>query len=246
MILRLYLTGVEWNTLYSRSFEPDSNDESPLLPQHIRACGNLFHSRDSTAVEQAYTMETEDGLWVYMFFESFAVVLLASKDEKTAGLASRMLSLGKAMIKSIGDIIDFWRGDMSSLGDLDVLVGRYVELDLSRPDEDMIEAIDGLVNEAMENPQIAFVGVLDLTGQMIRGNLPEVYLSQVERAVLKGGVEPVMDIVPTRIHVRDYILQVHRTSTLAVVVAAQTDSSNMTAIKLAGDIAYALDKALSN
>ncbi|UCE10017.1 MAG: hypothetical protein JSW61_13760 [Candidatus Thorarchaeota archaeon] len=246
MILRAYLAGNEWSTLYGRSFEENLDSEYPPLPSHIRACGSLFHSRDSTSVEQVYTMETEDGLWAYMFFESFAVILLASKDENKTVLSSRMLSLGKAIIKSMGDVINFWNGDLTSLGDIDALVARYVELDLTRPNEDVIEVIEGLVNWVMENPEVAYAGVLDVSGRMIRGNLPEAYIPQVERVVLEGGVGVAMDIVPTRIHVKDHILQVFRINTLAVVVAAQSDSSNMTAIKLASEMAYTLNEALSN
>jgi hypothetical protein len=246
MILRAYLAGNGWSTLYGKSFEEDPGSESPPLPSHVRACGSLFHSRNSTAVEQAYSMETEDGLWTFMFFESFAIVLLASKEEDKTALGSRMLSLGKAIIKSMGDVIDFWNGDMTSLSDLDALVARYVELDLTMPDEDTIEVIEGLVNWVMENPQVAYAGVLDVGGRMIRGNLPEAYIPHVERAVLEGGVGPVMDVVPTRIHVKDHVLQVFRISTLAVVVASQSDSSNMTAIKLAGEMAYTLNEALTN
>jgi predicted acyltransferase len=63
------------------SFEHDASEHTTSMPPHVRACVTLFSSRESTAHGRAYTLEQDDLVWVYMFFEMFAVVVLTTKGE---------------------------------------------------------------------------------------------------------------------------------------------------------------------
>ncbi|MEE9540231.1 MAG: hypothetical protein V3V85_01910, partial [Candidatus Thorarchaeota archaeon] len=94
MILQVFLLRRDVGEhLYGMSFEHDVSEHITSMPPHIRACVTLFGSRESTAHDRAYTLEQDDLIWVYVFFEMFAVVVSTTEDEDIPRLRKRMFPL---------------------------------------------------------------------------------------------------------------------------------------------------------
>ncbi|MCK4484774.1 MAG: hypothetical protein KAU89_08110, partial [Candidatus Thorarchaeota archaeon] len=149
------------------------------MPPHIRACVTLFGSRESTAHGRAYTLEQDDLVWVYLFFEMFAVVVLTTKGENIPRLQKRMLSLGKAFSKSYGYIIASWSGDMGDIEGVGALVERYMQLDLDLG-TDIQSKIESLVNTILENYDVAYAGVFDAGGDLLSGDIPDSHIQSIQ------------------------------------------------------------------
>jgi hypothetical protein len=134
---------------------------------------------------------------------------------------------------------------MSDLVDVNTLIDNYVSLDLSQPSVKLFKVIDRLVNKALKQPEIAIVGVFDSEGEMLRGNVPDVYLFRIQVEISQGVIKPVMDIAPSTISSGDHTLQMLKVHSLTIVVASQPGESNLHAVSTVGEIAHTLNDKMS-
>ncbi len=242
----LYIVTSDGDSLYSRSFEEGSDIETKKLPTFVRNSVVLFHSRSSTSSERVYTLEYEESLWAYAFFQSFVLVAHSSQGRHIAPMKNMMLALGRNLMSQYGDTIRSWSGSMSDIVDLDSLVDEYTSVSLADPGEALLSSIDKLVDSAMEHPEISFVGVFDSSGKMLRGNVPESHLFRLEVEISQGSIKPIMDIVPTSVSSGEHKVQMLRVNMLTVAVAAAPSESNLHAVSLVGELAYSLNELLSS
>ncbi len=245
MIRYIYIIKKDGDPIYGRSFEDDVCINLGTLPSYVRNSVVMMHSSSSMSYERVYTLEFNDSIWVYSFFHSFALVSLASTDESMSKLKNIMSSLGRALAYKFGDLIESWSGSMSEIVDVNSLIDNYLALDFTRPSRKILKTIDGLVNKALKQPEIAFVGIFDSEGEMISGTVPDLYLFRIQVEISQGVIKPVMDIVPSAIKSGDHTLQMFNVNSLTVVVASQPGESNLHAVSTAGDIAHALNEKMS-
>jgi len=233
------------NPLYGRSIEDDACIDLDSLPSLVRNLVAMMQSSSSTSSDRVYTLEMDDCVWAYSFFQSFALVSMASRDQSISQLKNIMLSLGRAIVHQYGEIIETWSGSMSDIVDVDTLIDNYVTLDLNRPSSKIMKLIERLVNKALKQPEIAFVGVFDSEGDLLRGNVPEVYLFRIQVEISQGVIKPVMDIAPSTISAGDHILQMLKVNSLTTVVASQPGESNLHAVSTVSEIAHTLNEKMS-
>jgi hypothetical protein len=240
MIRNLYIVKSDGDPLYSRSFEEDNAADMNALPLFVRNSVTLFHSRSSTSSERVYTLEHEDSVWAYVFFDSFVVVSLSSKDIKMNDLKNVMLSIGRHLALKFGDMITSWSGSMSEIIDIDELIDQYLSVNLGPPSKKLQKKIERLIHKTLLKPEIAFAGIFDSNGKLIEGNIPETHLFRIEVEISHGSITPVMDIVPTSVNSGDYKLQMLRVNSLTVVAASQENESTMRAVAVVSEIANKL------
>jgi hypothetical protein len=187
----------------------------------------------------------DDSIWAYSFFHSFALVSMASKDQSISQLKNIMISLGRAIEHQYREIIETWSGNMSDIVDVNTLIDNYVALDLNRPSKKILKLIERLVHKALKQPEIAFAGVFDSEGELLHGNVPEVYFFRIQVEIAQGVIKPIMDIAPSTISAGNHVLQMLKVNALTVVVASQPSESNLHAVSLVSEIAHKLDKKMS-
>jgi hypothetical protein len=192
-----------------------------------------------------YILELEDCIWSYSFFPSFALVSVATNEQSLTQLKNIMQSLGRAIEEEFEGIINSWNGSMSDITDINSLIDNYLSVDLNRPSKKILKTIEHLVDKALKQPEIAFVGVFDSEGELLKGNVPEVYLFRVQVEISQGVISPVMDIAPSAVSAGDHVLQMLRAHSLTVVVASQPTESNLHAVSTASEIAHSLYEKLT-
>ncbi|MHA2024675.1 MAG: hypothetical protein ACW98U_02145 [Candidatus Thorarchaeota archaeon] len=245
MIHCVYMVRNDGEPLYGRSIEDDVCIDAQMLPSVVRNSVAMMQSTTSTSVDRVYILEMEDCIWAYAFFHTFALVSLTSKDQSISQLKNIMSSLGQAIASEYGELIDTWSGSMSDIVDVNVLIDNYVALDLNQPSSKILKTIERLVTKALKQPEIAIVGVFDSEGELLRGNVPEVYLFRIQVEISQGVIKPVMDIAPSTISSGDHMLQMLQVNSLTVVVASQPGESNLHAVSTVGEIAHTLNEKLS-
>jgi hypothetical protein len=231
--------------LYGRSIDDDTCIDADSLPSLVRSAILMMQSSSSTSPDRVYILELDDCIWAYSFFHSFALVSKTSQEQSISQLKNIMSSLGRAVAHRYSELIETWSGSMSEIVDMNKLIDNYVSLDLNRPSSKMLKVIDRLVNKALKQPEIAIVGVFDSEGEMLRGNVPEVYLFRIQVEISQGVIKPVMDIAPSTIRSGDHVLQMLKAYSLTIVVASQPGESNLHAISTVGDIAHTLNEKMS-
>ncbi|MGY5870894.1 MAG: hypothetical protein RTV72_01475 [Candidatus Thorarchaeota archaeon] len=240
MIRQLYIVKSDGEPLYCRSFEEDSIVDQSSLPLFVRNSVTLFHARSSTSSERVYTLEHEELVWAYAFFHSFALVSLSEISETSTDMKNVMLSMGRSISHRFGEMITSWSGSMSEIVDIDELIDQYISVNIGPPTKKLMKKIEKQVDKALLKPEIAFVGIFDGNGKMIRGNVPEGHLFRIEVEISQGMIKPVIDIAPTSVNSGEYKLQMLRVNALTVVVAAQATESTLRAIAVVGEIAHIL------
>ncbi|MFW9768533.1 MAG: hypothetical protein ACFFF9_11205 [Candidatus Thorarchaeota archaeon] len=245
MILCVYVVRNDGEPLYGRSITDDSCIDINMLPSLVRNSVAMMQSSSSTSPERVYILEMDDCVWAYSFFHTFALVSMSSIDQSISQLKNIMSSLGRAIAYQYGELIETWSGSMSDIVDINKLIDNYVSLDLNQPSSEILKAIERLVNKALKQPEIAIVGVFDSEGELLRGNVPEVYLFRIQVEISQGVIKPVIDIVPSTIRSGDHVLQMLKVHSLTVVVASQPGESNLHAVSTVGEIAHALDEKMS-
>ena len=245
MIRCVYMVKNDGDPLYGRSIESDACIDLSSLPSLVRNSVAMMQSSARTTSDRVYTLEMNDCIWAYSFFHSFALVSMASSDQSISQLKNIMLSLGRAIDHQFGDILETWSGSMSDIVDVNTLVDNYVALDLNRPSSKILNQIERLVNKALKQPKIAFVGVFDSEGELLRGNVPEVYLFRIQVEISQGVIKPVMDIAPSTISAGDHVLHMLQVNSLTIVVASQPSESNLHAVSTVGEIAFTLNEKMS-
>jgi len=226
------------------SYEHDVSEHITSMPHHIKACVTLFGSRESTAHDRAYTLEQDDLVWVYVFFEMFAVVVSTTKDEDIPPLRKRMFSLGKAFAKSYGHIVASWSGNMGDIEGVDMLVEQYMRLNLDLG-SDILSKIESLVNTILENYDIAYAGVFDAGGNLLSGDIPDSHIQSIQDEVSVAGIDSGVELMPHAIEIQGHSVQMLRVSSLSIAVAAYRDESRMAASKAVSEIAQALHEAMN-
>jgi len=226
------------------SFEHEVSEHTTSMPPHIKACVTLFGSRESTAYGRAYTLEVDNLVWIYMFFELFAVMVLATEGENIPRLQKRMLSLGKAFSNSYGHIMASWSGDMSDIEGVGALVEQYMRLDLDLG-TDTLSKIETLVNTILENYDVAYAGVFDAGGDLLSGDIPDNHIQSIQAEISIAGINSGVEIMPRAIEIQGHSVQMLRVSSLSIAVAAYRDESRMAAAKAVSEIAQALHEAMN-
>jgi hypothetical protein len=245
MIHCLYIVTIDGDPLYAKSFDEDRCIDTKNLPTFVRNSVVLFHTSSSTSSERVYTMEHEGSVWAYAFFHSFALVAHSESGLHIAPMKNMMLALGRSLMNQYGHIINSWSGSMSEIRDLDCLIDEYAKVDLTTPNESLLNSIGELIHTAMERQEISFIGVFDSSGKMLRGNVPESHLFRLEVEISQGTIKPVADIVPTSVSSGAHKVQMLRVSSLTIAVAADPSESTLHAVSLAGELAYSINELLS-
>jgi hypothetical protein len=244
LILGAYVLRGTGERLYGVHYENEDRKLDLDLPPHVTACVTLFHSRDSTILGQPYTLEQNDFVWVYSFFDSFVIVLRTTPDEDLPSLARRMVALGRELVTSFGNVLKIWSGNMGEIEGMDTLVDKFVKLDLESSDE-MLPIIDSILNDAFSSHDLAYAGVIDASGMMVAGNIPENHVSLIQGELVHEAVKPSTDIVPMAIEVMGYDVQILRVHSLTVVAAPHKDGSKVSAKTAASEIAQTLSESFS-
>ena len=244
MILGAYVLRGTGEKLYGVSYKNAERMLDLNLPPHVTACVTLFHSRESTVLGQPYTLEQNDFLWVYAFFDSFVIVFRTTQDEDLSSLSRRMVALGRELASTLGSVLKIWSGNMGEIEGMDDLVDKYVKLDLESSDE-MLPVIDSILNEAFSNHDLAYAGVIDASGDMLAGNIPENHLSVIQGELIHEAVKPSTDIVPMAMDVLGYDVQILRVHSLTVVAAPHKDGSKLGAKTAVSEIAQTLSESFS-
>jgi len=245
MIHCVYMVKNDGEPLYGRSIVDDVCIDANLLPSLVRNSVSMMQSSSRTSPDRVYILELDDSIWAYSFYDAFALVSQASGDQSLSKLKNIMSSLGRAIAYQFGDLIETWSGSMSDIVDMNTMIDNYVSLDLDQPSTKVIKVIERLVNKALKQPEIAIVGVFDSEGEMLRGNVPDVYLFRIQVEISQGVIKPVMDIVPSTINSGNHVLQMLKVHSLTVVVASQPGESNLHAVSVVGEIAHTLDEKMS-
>ncbi len=244
MILGAFILRGTGEKLYGVYYENDERWTDLELPPHVTACVTLFHSRESTILGQPYTLEQNGYLWVYTFFDSFAIVLRTTHDEDLSSLSRRMVALGRELASSFGSVLKIWSGNLGEIEGIDDLVDKFVKLDLESSDE-MLPLIDSILNDAFSNHELAYAGIIDATGVMLGGNIPDNHLSVIQGELVHEAVKPSTDIVPMAIDVLGYDVQILRVHSLTVVAAPHKDGSRVGAKTATSEIAQTLSESFS-
>lgn len=230
--------------LYGRSIENDVCVDLNSIPSLVRNAVAMMQSSSSTSSERVYTLEMNDCIWAYSFYNSFALVSQSSTQQSIPQLKNIMSSLGRAIVHQFGEIIETWSGSMSEIVDLNSLIDKYVSIDFDQPSKKILNVIEKLVNKSLKQPEIAFVGIFDSEGVLISGNVPELYLFRIQVEISQGVIKPMIDIVPSKINAGDHTLQMLKVNSITVVVASQPGESNLHAVSMVGEIAHSLNEVL--
>lgn len=244
MIRCVYMVKNGGDPLYGRSFEEGACIDLASLPSYVRNSVAMMQSSSSTSSERVYTLELEDCVWSYSFFPSFALVSMASKEQSLTQLKNLMQSLGRAIAHEYGTLIDSWSGSMSEIADINALIDNYLSVSLELPSTKILKLIERLVNKALKQPEIAFAGVFDAEGNLLKGNVPEVYMFRIQVEISQGVITPVMDIAPSAVTSGDHLLQMLKVYSLTVVVASQPTESNLHAVSTVSEIANSLHEKM--
>jgi len=245
MIRCIYLVNKGGDSLYGRSFEDDACVDLTALPSYIRNSVVMMQSSTSTSSDRVYTLELNDSIWSYSFFPSFALVSLTSVEQSLTQLKNLMQSLGYAIAHEFGALIDSWNGSMSDIADINALIDTYLSVSLDSPSTNTIKLIERLVDKALKKPEISFVGVFDAEGNLVKGNVPDIYMFRIQVEISQGVISPVMDIAPSTINSGDHVLQLLKVHSLTVVVASQPSESNLHATSTVSEIANSLNDKIS-
>lgn len=245
MIRCVYMVNKGGDPLYGRSFDDDACLDLTSLPSYVRNSVVMMQSSTRTSSERVYTLEMEECVWSYMFFPSFALVSMASREQSRTQLKNLMQSVGRAVALEFGNLIDSWNGSMSDIADINTLIDKYLSVDLNSPTTKILNSIERLVSKALKQHEIAFIGVFDSEGELLKGNVPEAYLFRIQVEISQGVITPVVDIAPSTITSGDHTLQLLKVYTLTVVVAAQPSESNLHAVSTVSDIANSLYEKMS-
>ena len=244
MIQCLYLIKSDGEPLFGKSLDEDSIIDLQSLPHYVTNSVALFHSRSSTSSERVYTLQHDNHIWAYAFFHSFALVALMPLGENLATLKYMLLSIGRRISQEYGSLIQSWDHGFSDIVALEDIIDRYTSIDLSPLSPDDLVKIDELIDSALVRPEIAFVGIFDSRGKMVRGNVPEIHLFRLEVEISQGVIKPVMDIAPTSISSGDNTIQMLRVNSLTAAVAALPTESTLNAVSVVGEIANSLNELL--
>ena len=102
-----------------------------------------------------------------------------------------------------------------------------------------------MINDAFSNHDLAYAGVIDGSGMMVSGNIPENHLEWIQGELKREAIKPTTDVVPMEIEVMGYIIQILRVHSLTVIAAPHRDGSRVGAKTAVSDIAQTLSESFS-
>jgi hypothetical protein len=240
MILQIHLVKPNGDPIYGRSFETSPPSKIQGIPAHVKACATLYHSSSGTSRDRVYTLEQDEDLWAYLFFESMVVVFLMPAGTDFSPKRKMMQSLGKEIAGSYGDFINAWSGSIGDFEGIDTLVDQFVLWDLGGPTKREMTRIRKAVDKALEKFNVAYAGVVDATGEMLTGNIPENHLQNIITELSDDSIAPSREMVPTSVTVQEHIVQLLRVRSLVVVAASYPDAGRFPAVKAVDAIAHKL------
>jgi len=238
----LYILKSDGEPLFWKSLDDNVCIDLDNIPHYVKNSVALFHARSSTSSEKVYTLQHEDCIWAYAFFRSFVLVALIPHGSNLVNVKYMLLSIGRKIAHEYGSSINSWNGGISEITHIQDIIDQYTSIDLSPLSTETLEKIDLLITKALERPEIAFVGIFDSRGKMVRGNVPELHLFRIAVEVSQGVIKPVMDIAPTSINSGDNKVQMLRVNSLTVAAAALPTESTLNAISTVGELAHALNE----
>ena len=133
---------------------------------------------------------------------------------------------------------------MSDIADINALIDNYLSVSLDLPSTKILKLIERLVNKELKKPEIAFAGVFDAEGNLLKGNVPEVYIFRIQVEISQGVITPVIDIAPSAVNSGDHVIQMLKVHSLTVVVASQPTESNLRAVSAVSEIANSLHEKM--
>ncbi len=246
MILSAFIIRPDGATMLARSYRPNGAAcSSDPLPPLVKATVTLFHSRSSTRLEKAYTLMQGDLQWVYMFFKRFAIVFLTRGDGAVPVIAKKMLAIGKELARDYGHILPSWDGDLSALTDVARMVDSIVMMDTDWVTDDVVRAAEEVVDHALEYGEVSYVGVFDMHGRMLQGNVPESHLLRIRAAIDQLVPSGATGVVPVELGIGEFRAYLLRVRWLTVVIATHRSARRVRVMSVAGELAQMLDRAVA-
>jgi len=240
MILQIHLVKPDGDPIYGRSYETSPPSKIQGVPGHVRACAVLYQSSSGTSRERVYTLEQENNLWAYVFFDSLTVIFLMPKYTDFSPMKKMMQSLGKEIASSYGDFVNAWSGNIGDFEGIAEVIDQYVLWDLAGPTKKEMTKIRKYVDSALEKYNVAYAGIVDATGQMVTGNIPENHLQNITKELSDDSIAPSREMVPTSITVHEHVVQLLRVRSLVVVAASYPTAGRFPALKAVDEIAHNL------
>jgi len=245
-VARAYVIRNNGELAYTRVLNNEGSDLDLSLPSRVTGGVTLLSSSHSVKKQRVYFLEENGNLWAYAIFSEFAVVALTHDLDDKAQLKQRLVSLGKAIRKSYQNVLDKFSGEIPQMEEIDRVIDRYL-LVTSRPsNESVIDCTRHIVDEALENSEVAYIGVFDARGEMVYGNVPESHAKRIQDKITNTGFKPNPDMVPTSFDVHQYDVQFFKVGSFSVVAAPYKGGSKMQAVHTVDEIAQALKDVSSS
>ncbi|MHA1771891.1 MAG: hypothetical protein ACTSYL_11710 [Candidatus Thorarchaeota archaeon] len=245
MIRRAFIIKRNGEPIYGRRYTGEKPEDDIILPPSIRACVILLDSSKSVAPASPYVLSQPDSIWVYCFFETFAVALEGTPDERVDWLKRRALSLGRHIVEQFSGTFSTWPGNPADIEGFNKAIDNYVLLDLAIQAEKILEKVEVNVDNILTKYPVAYAGVFDALGNMIGGNIPEDHIATIRTEILHDSVKSSIDLVPTTINVKGYDVHAIRVKTLTAVAAPYRQGSKLAAVQAVGDLAHLLEETIS-
>lgn len=239
-VVSAYVIRSDGELAYSRVLSDGGKKLGLSLPNSVTAGVTLLSSSASADKQRTYFLEDGDNLWAYAIFSEFAIVALTRQSNHKAQLKQRLVSLGKAIRKSYGDILDMWAGEIPQMEELNSLVDRYLVVKPTASHEKVVASSRKVLDEALEDYDVAYIGIFDAEGKMVYGNVPESHALRIQEEINNSGFKPNPDMVPTSLNVHKYDVQFFKVGSFSIVSAPYKGGSRMEAVHAVDDIMQAL------
>ena len=244
-ILRAFIVRNDGKTTYGKCYEKDRTVAAPAIPAHIRACLVLLSSSRSTQRGVPYVLEQDDTLWVYCFFESFAVAVEATKDGQIEWLKRTVYSVGKDIVRNFSGVISAWPGDISDVEGIPDVIDSYTRFGMRPLDKNTTRKIELLIDDVLSRYEIAYAGVFGPLGEMIVGNVPHRHTETISEEILRGAIRPSVDLVPVSVDINGYRVRLLQVESLTAVAAPYRQGSEIKAVQAVGELAAGIERLLS-
>ncbi|MBS3795584.1 MAG: hypothetical protein KGY80_11835 [Candidatus Thorarchaeota archaeon] len=242
-VARAYVIRSNRELAYTRVLNDEDSNLDSSLPSRVNAGVTLLSSSHSVKKQRTYFLEENGNLWAYAIFSEFAVVALTHNPDDKAQLKQRLVSLGKAFRKSYQDVLDKFSDEIPQMEEIDRVIDRYLLAESKHSSERVIGCARDVVDEALENYEVAYIGIFDAKGKMVYGNVPESHALRIQDKIVNTGFKLNPDMVPTSVEVHKYDVQLFKVGSYSVVAAPYKGGSKMQAVHAVGEITQALKDA---
>ncbi len=241
---RAYVLKDDGDQIYGRSFIEGENAGTESIPFHVCACAMLLHSSASTDRDRSYSLIQDGTLWVYAFFERFAVVLESRTHDDETTLKKMVLSIGRDIARHYGSTIASWSGDLGEVDGFESLMRNYASMDVLMTNPQIEAKLQDAIDRILECYEVAYVGVLNVLGEMIRGNIPKDHLSHIRTEILDETLHLEPEMIPTTLQVFGYDVQLMGTGAYTVAVAPYIGDGRIEAIQAVDEIVHTLSSLI--